>query len=150
MIKTLAFAVLIAVASLAASAGVGYWRLQKLAEPAAEGHKEQTEQKKTRIINVPMIVSGQVQGYIVAQFAYVVDSHAAKELGPIADNFILDEAFRMIYADETLDFRQLKKFDLTKLSQEVLARVRQRMKSEAVKEILVHEFNFVPREYVRQ
>ena len=149
MIKLIAVALWIAAAGLGASYAGAQWRLQKAHAPQPAA-KEATEQKKTRVINVPMIVGGQVQGYIVAQFAYVVDAQAAKTLGPIADNFILDEAFRKIYADETLDFRQLKKFDLAKLAQDVQARVAERMKSDAVKEILVNEFNFVPRELVRQ
>ncbi len=150
MIKLLAISLWCVAASLGASYATAQWKLTKAKAPAASAAKEAIEQKKTRVISVPMIVDGQVKGYIVAQFNYVIDANAAKTLGAAPENFLVDEAFRIIYADDTFDFRQLKKFDVAKLAQELLARVRQRTKSEAVKEVLVNEFNFVSREHVRQ
>lgn len=150
MIRLVAAALWCALASLGASYATAYWKLHKAGAETADAGKEIIEQKKTRIINVPMIVDGQVKGYIVAQFVYVVDANAARALGAAPENFLIDEAFRIIYADDALDFRQLKKFDLAKFAQELHARVRQRLKSDAVKEVLVGDFNFVSREQVRQ
>ncbi len=150
MIKLVAVSLWCAAAALGASYATARWKLDKAGAQTQAAAAEVIEQRKTRVINVPMIVEGQVKGYIVAQFIYVVEANAAKALPVAPENFLIDEAFRIIYADETLDFRQLKKFDLTKFAQELHARVKQRLKSDAVREVLVGDFNFVSREQVRQ
>lgn len=150
MIRLVAVALWCALAGLGASYATAYWKLHKAGADSSHAGKEIIEQKKTRVINVPMIVDGQVKGYIVAQFIYVVDASAAKALGAAPENFLIDEAFRIIYADDALDFRQLKKFDLAKFARELHVRVKDRLKNDAVKEVLVGDFNFVSREQVRQ
>jgi hypothetical protein len=107
-------------------------------------HLEGLEHKKTRPISVPMIAEGALQGYIMAQFVYTIDSKTAKKLPVPPDVFLLDEAFRAIYADEKLDFRHLERFDLTKLTRSLHERVNGRLNADMIKDVLVQEFNYVP------
>jgi hypothetical protein len=55
------------------------------------------ERKKTMPLNVPMIANGIVEGYIVAQFIYLADARNLKELAIAPDDFITDEAFRLLW-----------------------------------------------------
>jgi hypothetical protein len=63
------------------------------------------ERKKTMPLNVPMIANGIVEGYIVAQFIYLADARKLKELAIAPDDFITDEAFRLLYSSK-VDFKQ--------------------------------------------
>jgi len=72
-----------------------------------------------------------------------VDKTAAKHLPVSPEAILLDEAFRAIYSDGRLNFCHLEKYDLDRLTQDLIGRVRQRLSSDAVKDVIVQEFNFV-------
>lgn len=112
----------------------------------AEGRKgvEGLEPKKTAAINIPMIVNGSIEGYVVAQFVYLIDAKNAKELSVPPEAFIADEAFRTLYADQ-MDFNHLEKYDVAALTQELVRKVNQRLGGDIVKDVLVEEFNYVPK-----
>jgi hypothetical protein len=145
--------VLVALFCISLSLGSGYavawWRLTHR-ETKTDDKPQGLEQRKTRIINVPILADGQVQGYIVAQFIYTADGKALKELSAPPDTFILDEAFRLIYGEQKLDFRKLDRIDLGKLTTDIRERVARRMKSDVVKEIMLQDFNYVSRDDVRR
>ena len=87
---------------------------------------------------------------MVAQFLYSAEEMALKDLSAPPDPVILDEAFRMIYADEKQDFRKLRKTDLGQMMAELTTRVSNRMKSDVVKEIMIEDFNYVSKDEVRK
>ncbi len=119
----------------------------RLAEPEpAKPHKadESLEHKKTQPINVPMIANGKIEGYVVAQFAYLADAHGLKQLAVPPDVFVADEAFRTLYST-SVDFRHLDKYDLGALARTLVAKVNQRLGADILKEVLVDQFVYVPR-----
>lgn len=98
---------------------------------------------KTKTINVPVVRSSKVDGYLLVQFAY---SAPAKQKGDgrvSPEVYILDEAFRVIYADGKKIAKDMEKYDLKKLTKELLRRTRLRTGEKRVKEIFVQKFNFV-------
>jgi hypothetical protein len=111
-----------------------------------EGGKryEDLQQKKTAPISVPMIVNGAIEGYIVAQFSYLVDEKYAKQLSVPPEAFIADEAFRRLYSEQ-MDFNHLEKYDMAALTRDLIRRVNERFGAELVKDVLVEEFNYVPK-----
>ncbi|HEY5226566.1 MAG TPA: hypothetical protein VIJ06_07230 [Methylovirgula sp.] len=127
------------------TAGAGYaaaaWKLQA-GIAAAAPHVEKLQYHKTKVLNVPMIANGAVQGYVVVQFGFTETANAAAFPVP-PDAFLLDEAFRLIYSDPTLDFRHLEKYDIAKFTHELVQKVNRRLNEDAIKEILVEEINFV-------
>jgi hypothetical protein len=104
------------------------------------------ESQKTRTISVPIVADGSVQGYVVAQFSFTMDSKALKELPVPPEIFLLDEAFRTIYSDDKFDFKHLEKYDITKLTKDLVQRVNARLNADLIKDVLVEEFNFFTRE----
>ena len=80
---------------------------------------------------------------MIAQFSFTVDKTAAKQLAVSPEPILLDEAFRAIYSDDRLNFRHLEKYDLDRLTKDLIGRVRQRLSSDAVRDVIVQEFNFV-------
>lgn len=112
----------------------------------AGAHKphESLEHKKTQPINIPMIANGKIEGYVVAQFVYLADTHRLKQLPVPPDVFIADEAFRTLYST-SLDFRHLDKYDLGSLTKALVETVNKRLGVEVVEDMLVEQFIYVPR-----
>ncbi|HET7410951.1 MAG TPA: hypothetical protein VFJ13_12205, partial [Paracoccaceae bacterium] len=77
---------------------------------------------KTRQINVPRISDGRIQGYVVARFVFTIDAETKRNLPVPPEVFIVDEAFRAIYGDETIDFANLEKTDLAELTRRITGR----------------------------
>jgi hypothetical protein len=87
-----------------------------------------------------------VQGYVVARFVYTVEGKTMHQLTVPPEPFVVDEAFRRIYADERLDFRKLARYDLSILTGAIKQRVNERMQADVVQDVLVEDFNYVSRE----
>ena len=149
MIKPLLLTIWVSIVSLSANYGVAYWKAHRARVPEDKA-TQALEQRKTRIINVPILADGRVQGYVVAQFAYTGEAAALKAAAVSPDGIILDEAFRLLYAEEKADFRKLQRADLGRIIETLRARVVERVPPELVKEILVQECNYVSKDDIRK
>ena len=149
MIRTLGLMFAAVAAALGSSYGAVVWTMSRGAEKPAE-EAPHLVQKKTRVINVPILVDGQVRGYVVAQFGYTADEKALKDAPTPPDPVILDEAFRMIYADEQRDFRDMKKVDLGKLTSELKARIGKRVGTDIVRDVMLEDFNYIAKDDIRK
>ena len=103
-----------------------------------------TEARKTHEINVPRIKDGAVKGYAVMLLSYTVDLGALKSAAMGPDSILVDEAFRYVYNDDTIDFDHLDRFDLAKMSKAIAAAVNERVKSDVVVDVGVQEFTYAP------
>jgi hypothetical protein len=102
------------------------------------------ETRKTKEINVPKVRDGVVKGYVIMQFSYVVDFTASKKTPLSPDPFVVDEAFRQIYDDDSIDFAHLEKVDLHALAQSIVRNANVRLKTDVLTDIAFHEFTFMP------
>ena len=102
--------------------------------------------EKTRVINVPMIANGAVQGFVVAQFGYTADAAMLKTTAVSPEVFLLDEAFRTLYSDDHLDFTHLEKYDINKLTKHLVQATNERLGSNLVKSILIQDFTYFSKE----
>ena len=150
MIRLLAIGLWACIVATGSSYAAGYWLARHGKVAGSDETFQGLEYKKTRTINVPVIAQGAVQGYVVAQFVYTIDSKVLKTLSVPPEAFILDEAFRMIYAEEKLDFRKLGKIDLGRMTQQLVERVDARVKGGVVKDILIQDFNYVGKDELRR
>ncbi|MFE1602424.1 hypothetical protein [Methylobacterium sp. ID0610] len=114
-------------------------------EPYFEGLQYQ----KLRAINVPIIAEGALQGYVVTTMVFTADAKLLHTLAVPPSSFVIDEAFRQIYGDASLDFRRVAKYNINKRLTEIRNKVNERLGAEVVKDVLVEDFNFVPRKDVR-
>ncbi|GJD87520.1 hypothetical protein BHAOGJBA_1024 [Methylobacterium hispanicum] len=114
-----------------------------------EAYLEGLQYQKLAPINIPMIADGRVQGYVIAVLVFTADARLMHTLPVPPNAFVVDEAFRQIYADPSLDFRKLAKYDITRRLAEVRSAVNGRLGAEVVKDVLVDEMNFVPKREVR-
>ena len=109
----------------------------------AAAHGE-TETRKTREINVPRLKDGAIKGYAVMLLSYTLDLGALRKAAMAPDSILVDEAFRYVYNDETIDFDHLDRFDLAKMSKALVRSVNARVKGDVVIDVGVEEFTYAP------
>ena len=149
MVKILLAGILATMSALGTFYGVLLWQ-------GGEGAKIETpqifvplEQIKTDIISVPMISEGQVQGYVLARFVYMVASDRLKKLSVPPDALLVDEAFRLIYESPVEDFRRIEKYDLASLTRRLKENVNKRLGEPLVHDVLVDSINYVSKNEIR-
>jgi hypothetical protein len=108
------------------------------------------ESKKTKEIDIPKIRDGVVKGYVVVQLSYVVDANAEKKTPVPPDPFIVDEAFRYIYDDHSIDFDHLDAFDLNKMTKALVKSVNARLNAPIVVDMGIQEFTFLSATQAKQ
>jgi hypothetical protein len=150
MIRLVLAGLWVCILTAGTSYAVAYWKENGSLLPAKEQYFDGLQYQKTRALSVPMVENGNVQGYIVARFVYTVEAQTMYQLTVPLEPFVVDEAFRKIYADEHLDFRKLARYDLSILTAGIKQRVNERMQAEIVQDVLIEDFNYVSREEFQQ
>ena len=107
------------------------------------------QSQKTRVINVPMVVDGMVRGFVSAQFVLTEDSSLMKTLQVPAAAYLLDEAFRAIYSDTALDPRHVEKYDLRKLTAQLLKSTNDRLGAPLLKDVLIENFSYIDKDVAK-
>jgi hypothetical protein len=106
MIRAIVIGLLASAATVTAEIGARQLLVLR-EERAAASPQRQTEARKTHEINVPRIKNGSVTGYAVMLLSYTVDLAALKTAAMAPDSILVDEAFRYVYNDDTIDFDHL-------------------------------------------
>ena len=150
MMKLLITGIWACLVTVGTSFGISYWKETAAALPAKQDQPEGLVYEKVKVLNVPMIADGSVQGYIVTQLVFTADAKVLRQLPVPPEPFVVDEAFRMIYGDQKLDFKNLGRYDLTQFAQTVRAQVNKRLQTDALQEVLVQDFNYVSKDQLRR
>ncbi|CAN0601198.1 hypothetical protein [Roseibium polysiphoniae] len=149
MIKMLVVGLWMPIAALGSSYATVYWMNDKMA--ASDGETAGLgglDYETIRPVNVPILSDGALQGYVVAKLVFTADADALRELPVPPHPFLIDEAFRRIYADEALDFKRLERYDLDALTSHLKGAANQRIGSDVVQDVLVEEFNYFDKDVV--
>ena len=128
----------------------GFWYKTRPAPAPSAAHDANTKAQDLKTITVPIIQDGQIRGYISADFSVVGAEQDPHSKGLDTEGYVLDEAYRLIYAESTIEFQNIQKTDLTKLTGDIKSRVNARLGREAIKDVLVRSFHYVPREEVQK
>ena len=105
--------------------------------------------ERTNLVSIPIIRDSEMQGYVLAEFAYVVDAKKVKKMAVHPKVFLLDAMIRNIYGDSNVDFRDLKKQDVDKLLKTLRDEVNQRYGKKIVKDVLVGQLTYLDKDSVR-
>ncbi len=141
MIRSLLVAVVVLAASLAGSIGA-HQAVVYSQQRAAAAVVHTTESRKTHEINVPRIKNGAVKGYAVLILSYTVDMAALKKAEMTPDAILVDEAFRYVYGDDTIDFDHLDRVDFATMTAALKRAVNARVKAEVLVDVGVEEFTY--------
>jgi hypothetical protein len=150
MMKLLITGIWACLVTVGTSFGISYWQETAAALPAKQDQPEGLVYEKVKVINVPMIADGSVQGYVIAQLVFTANAKVLRQLPVPPEPFVVDEAFRTLYGDQKLDFKNLGRYDLAQFAQTVRAQVNKRLQTEALQEVLVQDFNYVSKDQIRR
>lgn len=131
----------------------GYATASFIAAQNQTGNQEETafvglDYETLKPVNVPILFEGALQGYVVAKLVFTADGETLRKLPVPPHPFLVDEAFRALYADETLDFRDLERYDLDSLTEHLKKVTNQRIGQKVVQDVLVEEFNYFDKDDV--
>jgi hypothetical protein len=161
MMRSILVGLWVCIVSLAGAYGGAYWKSHQGAATAQLEPPKKLETKKVKPITVPVIADGVLKGYVSGEFSFVVeaaDKHGGGGHGDAGgkdasvkppedpESYFMDETFRLLYAENKLDFTHIDKIDLTALTQRITAKVNERLGASVVKETLLRNFAFVPKE----
>ena len=76
--------------------------------------------------------------------SYTVDLGALRTAAMAPDSILVDEAFRYVYGDDTIDFDHLDRFDFAKMSKALIRSVNARVKGDVLVDVGVQEFTYAP------
>lgn len=148
MIKLLGTGLWASIVTLGAVFGVLEWQKNSGAGEVSEAEMR-LEEFRTKAINVPIIGNGALQGYMVAQFVFTVDALAMRKLAVSPEVYVLDEAFKTIYAGDQISFENMKKQDLPVLAKSLADNVNKRLGVAIVQEVLIDQLSYVPKKEMR-
>lgn len=148
MIKLLATGIWASLVTLGATFGVLQWQKGKAEQAIAAGDIK-LQEFRTKAINVPIIGSGVIQGYMVAQFVFTVDASTLSKVAVSPEVYLLDEAFKTIYAGEQVNFQNMKKQDLPVLAKRIGEGVNKRLGIAMVQDVLIDQLSYIPKKDVR-
>ena len=104
------------------------------------------QSQKTRVINVPVITGGALRGFVSVQFVFTLDANLQKNLQVPPEIYLLDEAFRALYTDATLDPAHVEKYDLQKLIARLVKGTNDRLGVPLVKDVLIENFVYIDKD----
>ena len=116
--------------------------------PEAQASENHFQSVDLKVITVPVIRQGQIKGYVSAEFSITGQLPKSSDDSRNIESYVLDEAYRLIYADVDIDFDYIEKTDLNRLTSNLRSRVNTRLEKDTVTDVLVRGFHYVPREEV--
>ncbi|MET3414830.1 hypothetical protein [Methylobacterium sp. 1030] len=109
----------------------------------SEDYLEGLAYQKLPPLQIPVIAEGAVQGYVLATIVFTADSLSMKSMPVAPDSFVRDETFQQIYNDKGLNFKNLKKYDITGRLDQIRQAVNRRIGAEIVRDVMIENFNFI-------
>jgi len=149
MIKLIAIGVWACLVTMGSSYAAILWKSQTQPKEEVEKFFGGLSSVKTSLISVPVIESGAVQGYILAQFTFTMQSDLLRRMSVKPDVYLLDAAFRAIYGGNASDLRGAKKQDLEALTSAVKSTVNERFGEVFVNDVLIEKYTFLPKDETR-
>ena len=151
MIKYLLFGIWVCIVVLGSTyAGVFLVSQPKAAKTAKKDKLKGLATRKTRAVAVPIVRSGRIQGYVLAEFIYSGKEKALSKLSVSPDVPIIDQAIRYIYSDEKIDFDNMKRTDLVELTKSIRTYANSVYGYELIKTVMVDSLRFLPASDVRR
>ena len=150
MIRLIITGIWICLVTALSSYAATLWRTHSTPEAEAQKLLTGLETLQTGMLSVPIVAEGAIQGYVLAQFNFAVQSDVLKRMSVAPDVFLADATFRAIYAADADAMRGAKKQDLKTLTTAIAGQLNQRFGDGFVKDVLIEKFAFVAKNEVRE
>lgn len=149
MLKLVAIGVWVILVTAGATYGSVYLANATGGEMAAAEPDLGVEELKSEMTSVPVMRNGDILGYIILQLSFAADRRllAERKIDPLP--YMMDAAFRVIFASTEMDFRRLRSKDLDQLTAAIAKEANARIGSDMVRQVLLQQLNFVKKEDIR-
>jgi hypothetical protein len=149
MLRLVAIGVWVILVTAGATYGSVYLAQSGAGESSTEEPDLGLEELKSEMTSVPVMRNGDIAGYLIVQLSFAADRRllAERKLDPMP--FMMDAAFRVIFASTDVDFRRLRGKDLDALTAAIAKEANARIGSDLVKHVLLQQLNFVKKEDIR-
>ncbi|MEP7453710.1 hypothetical protein [Phyllobacterium sp. SB3] len=121
---------------------------QNSATAAVTSQPQLLDDGKTEVFSIPIIIDGAVQGYVVTQLIYTLDSAVKASVKVPVASFINDEIFRQFYGHYS-DVKDVQKVKFDDVKQTIIDGVNARFLQPLVKDLLVQQFNYISSKEIR-
>lgn len=115
---------------------------------ATENAASTVEYDRTEIMSVPILADGKVNGYVISQLIYTVDSNVKQKMNVPLGIFINDEVFRTFYGSYS-DTKNIEMVKFDDVKKQIIDGVNQRFPEPVIKDLMVEQFNYIPAGQVR-
>ncbi|SHO63191.1 hypothetical protein SAMN02745172_01301 [Pseudoxanthobacter soli DSM 19599] len=150
MFKISATALWILAVALISSFGAAYWAANNDNANQPAPYLEGLEYRKLPLLTVPMIVNGQVAGYVLAKLVFTADARTLREVPIQPDEFVTDEAFTEIYTNGKIDFGKIDKYNIPEMVEKIKTNVNKRLNIDIVHDILLEGMNYLSKDEMRE
>jgi len=123
-------------------------KLPESVDIAVEGQGKR-EQVNTDIISIPVMVEGDVKGYLLVQLAFVMDEKIKSELDVPIVPFITDAVFAEFFGAYA-DVHQIEKLRFEPSRERIIESSNQRFGAPVIKDLLMQQFNFITTEKLKE
>ncbi|MBS7537968.1 hypothetical protein [Ancylobacter lacus] len=148
MIKILVIGLWVCAVTLMSSYGGARWAAGTPLK-TEEKYLQGLEYRRLDPINVPMIIDGDVKGYVVARLVMTADAELLHRLPIEPQIFLINEAFDEIYMHARIEFGQLAKYNLNEIMEKIKSRTNERLKGPVVQDVLVDAINYIDKTEIR-
>lgn len=141
-----------ATVAIAAALGAGWFAIQSgkgKPETAKDPHFGGLDYVKLEAFGVPVIHDRELEGYLLAEIVFTIDAKVKAALSVPPEYLIKEDAFRTIYGEVVVDFDSLDRIDLAAMGDAIRNHVNERLKTDAIEEVLVQRLDYIPRDEIR-
>ncbi|GGF47974.1 hypothetical protein GCM10007301_04110 [Azorhizobium oxalatiphilum] len=149
MIRLVIIGVWVCAVTLASSYGAAYWAAGAGFGKAEEPYLPGLEYRRVPTITVPMIIEGQVRGYVIAKLVFTADAGTLKKLSVDPVIFVTNDAFGEIYTNGRVEAGKISKYNLKDMMDRIKEKVNARLNGPVVQEILVDGINYIDKNDIR-
>jgi hypothetical protein len=148
MLKLVAIGVWVILVTAGATYGSVYFSSTQKDDAAADPDLG-FEQLSSEMTSIPVMRNGYITGYLILQLSFSADRRLLEEKKIDPMPFMMDAAFRAIFANPDVDFRRLRSYDIDMLTGMIAQMANERIGSELVRHVLLQQLNFVKKEDIR-
>lgn len=148
MIRFIIIGAWVCLVALGSSYGAAWWAAgvpRKPDEPFLAG----LEYRRLPVITVPMVIDGQVRGYVMAKLVITADAAQLRKLPMEPNVFAVNAAFTEIYVNGRIESGKVTKYNLPEMLERIKGATNTYLGGAVIREVLVDSLNYIDKTDLR-
>ncbi len=149
MVKFLLIGLWVCAVALGSSYGAAYWAAGAAHAKAQDPYPPGLEFKRLPAVTVPMIIDGQIKGYVLAKMVFTADAGTLRKLTVDPAVFVTHAVFNDIYVNGRIESGKITKYDLPAMTARVKAASNAYIGGDVIQEVLIDSINYIDKTDMR-